>query len=487
MANKALRAANGPRYSGRLNFCFYVFTPIAMFFFLPLAFYKMPLRIVTNDKIQEVGAFYVGYAAIICLVWFSVAIGTILWSSNKSNAIVREWTPHALWIAFFAFSIIGSAVSLLHSFFVMPQGIEEIIHQGSLAPILGVMLGFHILRDTVQHSGPRWKMTLIVVLLIVDTGAAILIPLILAKVGPAALGAIGILYGMSATGVSRWSRLVVTLFLVGLVLLVLSFKGYMRVVIYGGPSFQRVPIMNYLIAPRHPPTQLKTSPNSNGSHEHGISSISSEIHRIGARLKNDAGTFDPNETAVRFLPSHGSLRVLGYVAARAVERMNRLVDLAYAVESTPGLIPYAGGVTYYPLIGKLIPRLIWRDSPRESAGQFYGHRYGLIAMSNTVESYNLPVITEGWVNGGWVGVILSAAFVGVLLRFIWLRWIGDSAAPGNVIIGMIIVMQAADGESNLSLAMGGVIHGLLVYWFVEEVIRYWGKRKSFVVRSLSSV
>ena len=85
-------------------------------------------------------------------------------------------------------------------------------------------------------------------------------------------------------------------------------------------------------------------------------------------------------------------------------------------------------------------------------------------------------MTEGWVNGGWTGVVASAALIGAVLRAIWAGWIGESAAPGNVMLGMITVVSAVDLESNLSLILGGVIHGFVLYWLLEVLIRRWGSR-----------
>jgi hypothetical protein len=91
-----------------------------------------------------------------------------------------------------------------------------------------------------------------------------------------------------------------------------------------------------------------------------------------------------------------------------------------------------------------------------------------------VHSVNLPIGTEGWVNAGWAGVLPSAAFVGLVLRFTWAFGIGSSTAPGNVLIGMAVVGSAADGDSNLSLVMGGVLHALLVYGVIAAAIGRWG-------------
>ena len=96
-----------------------------------------------------------------------------------------------------------------------------------------------------------------------------------------------------------------------------------------------------------------------------------------------------------------------------------MADLAYVTELTPAAVPYARGATYRPLLTKLVPRALWRNGPQEVAGQWYGHRYKFLDPEDTATSVNLPVVTEGWINGGWIGVIGSAALLGIVLRIIW--------------------------------------------------------------------
>jgi hypothetical protein len=182
---------------------------------------------------------------------------------------------------------------------------------------------------------------------------------------------------------------------------------------------------------------------------------------------------------LRFHRAPGLTGELEFGLARLANRLNRLGDLAYVIQMTPSTVPYANGVTYAPIFAKLVPRAIWRDKPAENAGQYYGHRYGFLDPNDTVHSDNLPIITEGWVNFGLVGVLLSAAIFGVVLRIIWTYWIGDSGAPASVLIGAAIVGIAADIESNLSLVLGGVIYSLAASWLIVAAIgardRHWGR------------
>lgn len=426
----------------------YIFGPVILFFFVPPLFYRVPMRVwLAFDHPVDIAVRYVLEALAVSAVWFAVAIGIVLWRVRRPAAGAREWTSRALWTGFLGCSTLGSAIALVHDFLRMPTGLEEIVHQIAFAPVLGVVLGAFVLRDLPRRTVVV-RRVVVWALLLADLGVALGVPILLAKVTPAAVGAVAIFYGISVMGVSRRRALVAGLALILVILVALPLKEFLRSSRYGHQSYERTPVA----VDEPTPAPLSEPP------------------RDVDRLKQ----FDPWVLGFRFHRWEGPLLVVEFGMTRVLNRINRLGDLAYVIELTPASVPYAYGVTYAPLVGKVIPRLIWRESPREVAGQWYGHRYRFIDPLDTTSSDNVPMVTEGWVNDGWVGVLLSAAFVGFALRMIWTYWIGDSQAPGNVFLGMAVVGTAVGMESNLSLVMGGVLHALLIYWAVEVLIRQWG-------------
>jgi hypothetical protein len=174
-----------------------------------------------------------------------------------------------------------------------------------------------------------------------------------------------------------------------------------------------------------------------------------------------------------------------------VNRLNRLGDFAYVVQTTPAQIPHTHGVTYLPIVGTFVPRVLWpTKAPNDGSGQFYGHRYGYLDPRDLSHSANLPIVTEGWMNYGWLGIVLSAVVVGLVLRLIWRTWIGDSNALGNIMIGMAVMATAVDQESSLGLWLGGVVHALVIYavlayllyhaeWFQSRMGEVPGRKSGF--------
>ncbi len=437
----------------RLIFALYALGPVTLFFFLPLVFYRIPLVVYLSDREAYVGAYSVAYATAVCVAWFSVAFGILLWPARSGAAApAREWSPRALWSAFVWLSAGGSAVSVLHAVVVMPPGLEDIVHQLAFAPVIGCVLGMLLLRRLRLGEGRRHRAA-VWALLLLDLGAWLGVPVILARVAPAAFGVVALLYGLTAMRASARSVLAVGAALVTVVLIALPVKEVVRAEAYRGRPYQRIPLAVAL--------GLRRAPKA-------------EAPRGGASVGERVRVFDPEASGLRLPRATGALRVVEFGMARVLNRIDRLSDLAYVVQTTPRVVPYAGTATYRPLVGALVPRLLWPGKPREEAGQFYGHRYRFLDPRDTEHSVNLPMVTEGWVSGGWAGVLLSAAFVGLVLRLVWRYWIGASGAPGNVMIWMAVLGTAVDAESNLSLIAAGVVHALVVYWALDVVIRSRG-------------
>jgi len=441
----------------QMLFAAYVLGPSVVLYLLPLAFYRIPL-IVNLSGAREVlvDGSGVARAVAVSLTWFLVAVGIVVWPARRV-AGPRPWSPPALWGAFVVFSLVGGAVSLFHTLFAAPAGAEEVVHQLAFAPVIGCVLGVQILRGLDRGAGSlrraaAWAM------LLLDLAVALAVPLLLAKAAPMAFGLLAVLYGLNATGVPRrWVVPVVALSL-AVIAVSLPLREYLRGDLLAQPAFQRVlPRTHGALLRSRAPDAVKL-PDS------------FDVERIVV--------FEPWRIGFRFHRVEGPLLYVEFVVARAVNRINRLADLAYVVKTTPGSVPYARGATYVPLAGALVPRILWKHKPADQAGQFYGHRYQFLDPSDTVHSDNLPLVTEGWMNWGWAGVLASAVLFGTVLRVVYTGWVGESTAPGNVMIAMAVIGTAVDGDSNLSLIVGGMVHALLIYWAIDVLIRALSRRRA---------
>ena len=439
----------------RVIFVSYVFVPFAVFFFVPLLFYRIPLRVALWDRVLYANAADVLRALAVCVVWAGVAIGAIMVPSPRSPAGPRVWTPRAVWTSFLVFSIVGGTIAIMHALYVMPAGLEEAVHVASFAPTAAFVLGFVVLRGSESAVPSSSVRAVVIMLMLFDLTVTMVLPALLSAMMPLALGIVATLYGATAIRVPA-RRLV----LFGLALLLLFLAAF-PVKIVLREVWQSPFVRSHMGVP-------------------GLSQAGTSLERALRGARGDESkiprTYDLWDYGLRFHRVGGLPPFALHVIERAANRINRLSDLTYVVRTTPTKTPYSGGATYAPLPWKVVPQVLWSRRPPENAGQVYGHKYDLIVPSDLAGSYNLPMVTEGWMSSGWLGIIVSAAFVGILLRVIWWYWIGAPGAPGNLLIGMAVVGTAADMESNLSLVMGGVIHAVVFYWIVDVAVRAWGRR-----------
>jgi hypothetical protein len=431
-----------------------------------LLVYKIPLTVALYDRVVLVGGGALLTAVLVSVMWFVAAAGSMLWRATPI-AYPRRWDPSLLAAVFVGFSLAGGAASVVTSLCAIPLAVAELLHWAAFAPAMGVVLGAYLLLHPEQSGPSLGRRALIWALVVLDLVWTIALPIALSKVTPAAVAAVAILYGLNEAGVETRRQLIAATLFCCLTVVALPFKEYLRMALYNGDAF----------VPRA--CSLKLSGNGamtsgNGAMASGASSrgLFSRFAKASHDYSHVVAVFPPKAAGLWWPTLHGGWGLVEYGAARALVRLNRLGDLAYVVKETPSRVAFAYGATYAPIVATVVPRAIWPGKPlNDGAGQFFGHRYDFLDPSDNIHDVNLPIITEGWINGGWVGVLISAVAVGALLRVVWRRWIGDSGAPGNIVIGMAVVSAAVDQESSLGLMVGGVIHALVLFGVLEYVLR----------------
>ncbi len=154
----------------------------------------------------------------------------------------------------------------------------------------------------------------------------------------------------------------------------------------------------------------------------------------------------------------------------AARRLCVICTFADVVRQTPRIVPYWNGATYYPILLKPIPRLLWPDKPLDISGQDFGHRYGYLDRSNYETSYNLPQTVELYANFGTIGVLIGSLLFGFLYRFIELMFFHPNSGIGAVAIGAVALTNLLAIESGISLAIGGLILAMIAVFPVALVV-----------------
>ncbi|MGO9059423.1 MAG: hypothetical protein ACLQU2_18865 [Candidatus Binataceae bacterium] len=139
------------------------------------------------------------------------------------------------------------------------------------------------------------------------------------------------------------------------------------------------------------------------------------------------------------------------------KRLAYSIPFAIVVHETPKMVPYWNGESYAPLLYKFIPRLFYRDKPKEMAGQAFGHRYGFMAPNDHFTIFALSQTAELYCNFGVLGVIFGSFLFGLLYRAIHSVFVHPQMGFGALVGALIVLTPLFRIEWNASTVLGGVL------------------------------
>ncbi len=119
--------------------------------------------------------------------------------------------------------------------------------------------------------------------------------------------------------------------------------------------------------------------------------------------------------------------------------------------------PFLYGETYLPLAIKWIPRFLWPDKPTEDLGNRWAREYSYLGPDDYTTSFNLPWLSEMYMNFGTLGVIVVNFLIGLLFRFLREAFWRNTANSSSFAFGLVIAAPLMFVESNISLTIGGLI------------------------------
>jgi hypothetical protein len=154
----------------------------------------------------------------------------------------------------------------------------------------------------------------------------------------------------------------------------------------------------------------------------------------------------------------------------AATRLCVTCTFADVLRQTPNIVPYWDGATYYPILFKPIPRLLWPGKPIDLTGQEFGHRYGYLALDDHDTSYNLPQTVELYANFGVIGVVIGSLLFGIFYRAAELMFFHSRSGVGAVALGAVVLSKLLEIESGASLVLGGLVWGLVVVGLVNFAV-----------------
>lgn len=147
-----------------------------------------------------------------------------------------------------------------------------------------------------------------------------------------------------------------------------------------------------------------------------------------------------------------------------VSRVSLLMEAGNIFDDTPSVIPFQNGATYQNLLFELIPRAILPNKPSVNlASQMYQILYGRSDAADLAStSIAVGVPAEGYMNFGWLGVLLSMAFVGMIFGVIRGALLRPSAGTTYTTLGIVVLAQFIPIEGEMAQYVGGVLQQILV-------------------------
>jgi len=155
----------------------------------------------------------------------------------------------------------------------------------------------------------------------------------------------------------------------------------------------------------------------------------------------------------------------------AAGRLALFATFAEVLRDTPDHVPYWRGETYYPILFKPLPRLLYPDKPVEISGQRFGHRYGILALRNQTTSINLAQTIELYANFGVPGVLMGMFLFGLAYRLIIQIYVHPGMGLGALIASVYISSKLLNIGSSASLAAGAVLWSMVFVALIHLLVQ----------------
>jgi len=143
----------------------------------------------------------------------------------------------------------------------------------------------------------------------------------------------------------------------------------------------------------------------------------------------------------------------------SVNRLALLTQTGNVIDNTPRVVPYQYGKLYSYMFITLIPRFIWPDKPSvNDANQYYQVAYGLTTEENLDGvSIAVGVMTEGFINFGWLGAFGVMFLLGVFFDFFQTLCFSKTSGVLWMALGMVLLPQLLAIESQMAQYLGGML------------------------------
>jgi hypothetical protein len=150
---------------------------------------------------------------------------------------------------------------------------------------------------------------------------------------------------------------------------------------------------------------------------------------------------------------------------RSMNRISELKNSAYVFYLIDNkYVNTIDGISYEKIPYLLVPRLLYKEKPKETFGNILSCTYGIgwtdykskdDCKKRNFTSINLNIFLESYINYKYFGLILSSLIMAILLRLIIFLFNNKNYFISSMSI--CIFFQAIQYSSNLSGVLGGII------------------------------
>jgi hypothetical protein len=168
--------------------------------------------------------------------------------------------------------------------------------------------------------------------------------------------------------------------------------------------------------------------------------------------------------------------------ASMARRSSPALLTSHVMARTPFPIPFQDRNPLIDAVSNHVPRFLWPSKPRETHGNAFGRRYGVVGASDKDTSWNICWPSDFYITGGILWALSAALFIGGLLGLLAVAIARMRNRALSFGLFSATIFPLFFQESNFSVMTGSLLWGgafaLAAYWTARLLISRVVSRKS---------
>jgi hypothetical protein len=151
-------------------------------------------------------------------------------------------------------------------------------------------------------------------------------------------------------------------------------------------------------------------------------------------------------------------------------RLDSVGILSVIVRDAGTRVPFQNGASLVFIPASYVPRLLWRDKPKFTTGQWVTDHFGSGPQirSSTGSSW----MGELYFNFGWSGILVGMALLGIWFRFLQESFLGIDATIPSMLAGVSTILAVAPSVGGDMLGpTNGVVFSIAPVVFAHVIVR----------------